>query len=86
METLDNRDSIYEIDEIYKYKDLITIIDKNVLKQIVFDGDEKSTAFYNDFMKLVADEIDHSLNKKEFSDLKDNLIEEMKQYLDSKKG
>ena len=84
METIDNRSKIYELDEIYKYKNLIEPLDKETIKKIIFDEDEKSTAFYNEFMDLVAKEIDHKLNKTEFSELKDKLIIDMQAHLDSK--
>ena len=83
METIDNRASIFEINEIYKYKDLITSEDRNVIKAIIFKGDEQSLALHRRFMELVASEIDHTLNKTSFAELKDNLIIEMKQYLDN---
>jgi len=82
METIDNRPKLYELDEIYKYKDLINTADKATIKQIIFKGDEKSTQLYNEFMKLVADEIDHQLNKDEFSEMKKVLIGKMKAYLE----
>jgi len=82
METIDNRARVAELDEIYKYKDLIEMSDKDTIKQIIFKGDEKSDKLYNEFMKLVADEIDHQLNKNEFSVMKDQLIGRMKAYLE----
>lgn len=85
METIDNRSKIYELEEIYKYKDLIEITDRDIIKEIIFDRDEQSTVFYNEFMKLVAMEVDHELNKNQFTELKEELIFEMKKYLERKK-
>lgn len=84
METIDNRSKISELEEIYKYKDLIEIADRDVIKEIIFDMGEQSTIFYNEFVKLVTMEVDHQLNKTQFSELKDQLILDMKQYLESK--
>jgi hypothetical protein len=81
METIDNRAKIFELEEIYKYKDLIEATDKSVIKEIICLGDEESKALHQDFIKLVALEVDHELTKDEFYDLKDELIYEMKQYL-----
>ena len=82
METIDNRASLTELDEIYKYKNLIELSDKDVIRKIIFKGDEKSKLLHADFMKLVADEIDHQLNKAEFSEEKKMLIGKMKAYLE----
>jgi hypothetical protein len=86
MEIVDKRDSIFEINEIYKFKDLIDIADKNVIKEVIYDGDEKCLSFHQEFMKLVAMEIDHELNKTQFSKLKNQLISDMRRYLEGKKG
>jgi len=40
METIDNRGAIIELDEIYKYKDLIEASDRDVIKKIIFDSNE----------------------------------------------
>ena len=82
METVDNRASLIELDEIYKYKNLIELSDKDVIKKIIFKGDAKSKNLYSDFIKLVADEVDHQLNKAEFPEEKKRLIGKMKAYLD----
>ena len=84
METIDNRASLHELEEIYKYKDLIESSDRDIIKQIIFDVNEQSTSLYNEFLKLVADEIDHSINKAEFKVLKDSLIVKMTGYLELK--
>lgn len=81
MKTIDNRDSIYQLDEIYKYKDLINASDRDVIKRTIFNGDEKAKNLHNEFVKLVAMEVDHQINKTEFSELKDKLIAEMQKYL-----
>lgn len=81
METIDNRASIFELDEIYKYKDLIDISDKAILKEIICTGDEQSDNLYSEFLNLVAKEVDHELNKEEFSKLKNELIIDMKKHL-----
>ena len=82
IETVDNRAQLAELDEIYKYKDLIVIADKDTIRKIIFKGDKKSNQLYNEFMKLVADEIDHLLNKNEFSEMKNQLMSKMKAYLE----
>ena len=81
MEKIDNRAALFELDEIYKYKDLIEATDKAVIKEIICLGDEESENLHQDFIKLVALEVDHELTKDEFYDLKDELIFEMKKYL-----
>ena len=81
MEAIDNRSSLYELEEIFKYKDLIEASDRDVIKAIIFDREEESTVLYNKFLKLVADEVDHQLNKIEFATQKDKLVAEMKDYL-----
>ena len=70
METIDNRASLIELDEIYKYKNLIELSDKDVIKKIIFKGDMRSKGLYSDFIRLVADEVDHQLNKAEFAEEK----------------
>jgi len=82
METVDNRASLIELDEIYKYKNLIELSDKDIIKKIIFKGDAKSKNLYSDFIKLVADEVDHQLNKAEFAEEKKRLIGKMKAYLE----
>lgn len=82
METIDNRASLIELDEIYKYKNLIELSDKDVIKKVIFKGDARSKDLYSDFIKLVADEVDHQLNKAEFAEEKKRLIGRMKAYLD----
>ena len=82
METVDNRASLIELDEIYKYKNLIELSDKDVIRKIIFKGDARSKDLYSDFIKLVADEVDHQLNKAEFAEEKKRLIGRMKAYLD----
>ena len=84
METIDRRGVLFELDEIYKYKNLIVKSDRDVIRAIIYDGNEKANKFHEDFMNLVAWEIDHTLNKTSFKELKDILIIEMQQYLDSK--
>ncbi len=54
---------------------------KDVIRKIIFKGDVKSKSLYVDFIKLVADEVDHQLNKTEFSEEKKMLIGKMKAYL-----
>ena len=81
METVDNRAILFELDEIYKYKDLINALDKDVLRNIVFKGDDDSKTLYNEFLSIVAKEVNHDLNKVEFNKLKDSLILKMKDYL-----
>ena len=82
IETVDNRASLIELDEIYKYKNLIELSDKDIIKKIIFKGDAKSKNLYSDFIKLVADEVDHQLNKAEFAEEKKRLIGKMKAYLE----
>jgi hypothetical protein len=82
METIDNRASLTELDEIYKYKNLIELSDKDVIRKIIFKGDVRSKSLYADFIKLVADEVDHLLNKAEFAEEKKKLIGKMKAYLE----
>jgi hypothetical protein len=82
METIDNRASLTELDEIYKYKNLIELSDKDVIRKIIFKGDLRAKSLYDDFLKLVADEVDHLLNKAEFAEEKKKLIGKMKAYLE----
>ncbi len=81
METIDNRESLFELDEIYKYKDLIDSSDKDVIKKIIFDKDEEANRLHLEFIRLVTQEVDHKLNKAEFKVLKDKLIRDMTTYL-----
>ena len=83
MEVIDNRASLFELDEIYKYKDLIEDGDMNVIKEVICKSDEKSDSLHQEFLKLVADEVDHSINKAEFALQKDKLIAKMEAYLAS---
>ena len=82
MEIIDNRASLAELDEIYKYKNLIELSDKDVIRKIIFKGDVRSKSLYADFIKLVTDEVDHLLNKAEFAEEKKKLIGKMKAYLE----
>ncbi len=82
--TVDKRAYLFELGEIYKFKDLIEISDKAIIKQIIIDGDNQSMAYYQEFIKLVAMEVAHELNKTEFNGLKDKLVANMKQYLENK--
>ena len=85
METVVDKSAyFFELGEIYKFKDLIEITDKAIIKEIIVDGDKQSMTYYHEFIKLVAMEVDHTLNKKQFKDLKDKLIADMKKYLQSK--
>jgi len=81
MEKVDNRSSLFELDEIYKYKDLIELDDKETIKAIICDARESSNTLYGEFLSLVAQEVDHELNKSEFKELKDKLIKDMKACL-----
>jgi len=36
MKTLDNRESIFELEEIYKYKDLIALEGKETIKSLLY--------------------------------------------------
>jgi len=84
MEVVNKKGSIFELEEIYKYKSLIDVKDKAVIKRVIIDGDEACISFYQDFMELVAKEVDHTLNKTQFKELKDKLVLDMKAYLNSK--
>ena len=86
METIDNRNKLYELDEIFKYKNLIDASDMQVIKEIVYDETKKPNGFYAEFISLVTKEVDHQLNKVEFTELKDKLVSEMKQHLESEKA
>lgn len=81
METIDNRASLFELKEIFKYKDLIDANDMAVIKEVICKAEDQSDALHHEFLKLVADEVDHQLNKAEFTIKKDELITEMKAYL-----
>jgi hypothetical protein len=50
METIDNREAIFKLDEIYKYKDLIDSSDRDVIKRIIFDNTEESNKLNNEFL------------------------------------
>jgi hypothetical protein len=82
MEAIDNRASLFELKEIYKYKDLIDANDMNVIKEVICKTDEQSDSLHQDFLKIVADEVDHSINKAEFTIQKGKLIAEMLVYLE----
>ncbi len=82
METIDNRASIFELEEIFKYKDLIEASDRDTIKQIIFNTKDESSVLHKEFLRLVAQEVDHKLNKAEFQVLKNKLISEMKQFLE----
>lgn len=84
MEVVNKKGSIFELEEIYKYKSLIDVKDKAVIKRVIIDGDEACISFYQDFMELVAKGVDHTLNKTQFKELKDKLVLDMKAYLNSK--
>lgn len=84
METIDKRGQIFEINEIYKFKSLLNIADRDVIKKIVYDGDEQCQELYNEFMMLVVMEEGHEINKVKFYALRDDLIGRMKNYLESK--
>lgn len=81
MEVIDKTGALFQIDEIFKYKDLIDREDREVLKAIINKEDEKSLAFYNRFLEMVIDEADHKLNKTEFAELRNELVAEMKSHL-----
>ena len=74
---------LLELDEIYKYKDLIELDDKATIKAIICDTNANSNTLHEQFLNLVAQEVDHKLNKSEFKVLKDKLIVEMKAFLNS---
>ncbi len=82
MQVIDNRTSLFELDEIYKYKNLIDLEDKLIIKDIICNNKEGSKALYQDFLKLVADEVDHQLNKSEFKARKVKLINKMEAFLE----
>lgn len=84
MEVVNKKGSLFELEEIYKYKSLIDVKDKAVIKRVIIDGDETCIAFYQDFIELVAKEVDHTLNKTQFYELKDKLVADMKNYLTNK--
>ena len=81
METVDNRSSLFELDEIYKYKDLITSEDKERIKTIICHSSTESNDFHKEFLRLVSQEVDHKLTKDEFRVLKDKLIRDINAYL-----
>jgi hypothetical protein len=86
MTTVDNRGSLYELDEIFKYKNLIDSSDNQIIKEIICCSDEQSKALHTQFTKLVAQEVDHILNKTQFTENKDTLVVEMRQHLDNKRA
>ncbi|MBL4652973.1 MAG: hypothetical protein JKY53_08945 [Flavobacteriales bacterium] len=86
METVDNRSSLYELDEIFKYKNLIDASVTQIIKEIICIESEIAEGYYVQFIKLVSQEVDHQLNKTQFTELKDKLINEMRQHLESEKA
>ena len=82
MVKIDKRKSIYELDEIYKYKSLIERSDRDTIKEIIYCDDEESNSLHDEFIKLVTMEVNHELNKEEFYELKDELIIDMKKNLE----
>ena len=48
MEKVDKRRSIYELDEIYKYKSLIERTDRDVIKEVIYDNDEESRRVFHE--------------------------------------
>jgi hypothetical protein len=83
MEVIDKTGALFQVDEIFKYKDLIDREDRETIKSIINKDDDKSVAFYNRFLEMVIDEADHKLNKTEFAALRDDLVAEMKEHLES---
>lgn len=81
MEVIDKQGALFEVDEIFKYKDLIDRADRDVIKEIIHKDDDKTSAFYNEFKELVVKEVDHTLNKAQFAELRDELIANMKSHL-----
>jgi len=83
METIDNRESIFELEEIYKYKDLIEQEDKNIIKAIICNSSKESNALHKEFLRIVYQEVDHKLTKVEFKVLKTKLMKDMKAHIDA---
>lgn len=81
MEVIDKQGALFEVDEIFKYKDLIDRADRDVIKAIINKDDDKSNEFYTRFMELVVKEVAHELNKTQFAELRDQLISEMKNHI-----
>ena len=83
METIDNRESIFELEEIYKYKNLIELEDKEIIKTIICNTSEESNTLHKEFLRLVNQELDHKLTKDEFRVLKTKLMRDMKAYINA---
>ena len=81
MEAIDKQGALFEVDEIFKYKNLIDRSDRDVIKEIINKDDDKTSAFYGEFKELVVQEVDHKLNKAQFAELRDQLIANMKSHL-----
>ena len=81
MDAADKQEALFEVDEIFKYKDLIDRADRDVIKEILHKDDDKAGAFYSEFKDLVIKEVDHTLNKAQFAELRDELIANMKSHL-----
>jgi len=81
MDTVDNRDRLFELEEIYKYKDLIEATDKLVIKEVICSLKPEAKELHQNFLNLVADEVDHQLNKDAFKAKKDALISDMQTFL-----
>jgi len=81
METTDNRASLFELEEIYKYTGLIDALDRDVIKKVIENQHEEANKFHKEFLRLVAQEVDHKLNKAEFTVLKNKLIKEIDAFL-----
>tara|TARA_B100000809_G_C15130796_1_gene528331 strand:- start:1931 stop:2230 length:300 start_codon:yes stop_codon:yes gene_type:complete len=83
METVDNRESIFELEEIYKYKDLIELEDKELIKTIICKTNSESNTLHKEFLRLVSQELDHKLTKDEFRVLKTKLMRDMKAHINA---
>ncbi|MGB0887901.1 MAG: hypothetical protein ACPGSL_07245 [Vicingaceae bacterium] len=81
MEVIDNKEALFFLDEVYKYKNLIDSSDRDLIKKIIFETSEEANKLHQEFIRLVTQEVDHKLNKKEFAVLKDQLIREINAYL-----
>ena len=81
MTTVNNQEAIFNLDEIYKYKDLIDGSDRDIIKKIIFDSNEEAKKLHTEFLRLVTQEVDHKLNKEEFNVLKKQLIRQMNAHL-----
>jgi hypothetical protein len=81
MDSVDNRGDIFELEEIFKYKDLIELEDKDIIKTIICNPSKESNSLHKEFLRLVTQEVDHKLTKEEFKVLKNKLIREMRAYI-----